>query len=209
MLEPHPYADLLPLMSKAEYRGLREAIRLDGQQVPAQVYAGQLLDGRNRARACQELGIPLKVEEFVGTDQTALVYVLSVNQNRRELSKSQRAKVAVELLLLISEDVNRKRIERLRETLRLKQTGESMLLVADTPDGVSEPVLARVLVADLMGVSGVYVQMALQLQRANPAMFEQVGAGRITLKAARARDFSTRLTGLVQEFEGSDPRPGG
>ena len=192
----HPYANLLPLMSATEYRRLKDAIALDGQQVPAQVFAGQLLDGRNRARACQELGIPLKVEEFVGTDQTALVYVLSVNQNRRELSKSQRAKVAVELLPLISEDVNRKRIERLRETLRLKQTGESMLLVADTPDDATGTVLARSLAADLMGVSGAYVQMAIQLKRLNHDMFEQVGAGKISLKAALRQAEGSATDGL-------------
>ena len=147
----HPYADLLPLMSEAEYRGLRDAIALDGQQVPAQVYMGQLLDGRNRRRACQELGIPLKVEQFAGTDQTALVYVLSVNQHRRELSKSQRAAVAVQLLPFISADVQAKRSARITATQRRKRTGEIMSRVAGSPPGASsEPALTRSVAADRM-----------------------------------------------------------
>ena len=112
---------------------------------------GQLLDGRNRRRACQELGIPLKVEQFVGTDQAALTYVLSVNQHRRELSKSQRAAVAVQLLPFISADVQAKRSARITATQRRKRTGEIMSRVAGSPPGASsEPALTRSVAADRM-----------------------------------------------------------
>jgi len=39
-----------------------------------------------------------------------------VNQHRRDLTKSQRAAVAATRLPLISEEVNRKRVEKLRGT---------------------------------------------------------------------------------------------
>ena len=195
-LAPHPYANLLPLMSEAAYRRLKDAIALDGQQVPAQVYAGQLLDGRNRARACRELGIALKVEPFVGTDQTALVYVLSVNQHRREMSQSQRAGVAAKLLPLVSEDVLAKRVARITATQRQKHGGEIVALVPQSPPEGDGSLRSRAIVADIMGVSARYVGDALGLQRDAPELFEQVCLGRVTLKAALRQAHGTAGDGL-------------
>ncbi|MBT3379773.1 MAG: ParB N-terminal domain-containing protein [Lentisphaerae bacterium] len=98
-LESHPYADLLPCMRDSQFSQLKESIELDGLQNPIVLYQGKILDGRNRARACHELGALLPAFEFLGSEQRALVYVLSANQHRRDLSASQRAAVAVELLL--------------------------------------------------------------------------------------------------------------
>ena len=129
------------LMSLAEFAALKHAIAMDGQLDPAILYQGLLLDGRNRFRACRELGIPLKVTQFVGTDQEALIRVLSVNQNRRDLTKSQRAAVAATLIPYLSEETNRARIDKLREVQRNRPEGGETL--ADLPKSIpedSEPV---------------------------------------------------------------------
>lgn len=60
VLEYHPLSELLPLMSTAEFAGHKDSIELDGQQVPAVLFEGRILDGRNRCKACIELGLLLR-----------------------------------------------------------------------------------------------------------------------------------------------------
>ena len=92
--------------------------------------------------------------------------------------------VAADLIPLLSIGVNQKRIERLRQTLRRTQAKEITALVQytdGTPDG---KVTAAGIAADIMGVSERYVADALRLQREDPKAFEEVRAGKLTLKAA-------------------------
>jgi ParB-like chromosome segregation protein Spo0J len=97
MMKVHPFADLLPPMTEAEYDALRESIRDNGQREPITLYRGLILDGRNRQRACDELGIKVATRTFTSTDSEALAYMLDLNVNRRHLSESQRAMIAKRL----------------------------------------------------------------------------------------------------------------
>ena len=56
----------------------------------------ELLDGRNRTRACKELGIVPKVEEFVGTEEEAAAFVESQNEHRRHLPAGEKKRLADE-----------------------------------------------------------------------------------------------------------------
>ena len=56
---------------------------------------GLLLDGRNRFKACQEVGIQPLFREYKGDNPTA--FVISLNLKRRHLNESQRAMVAAKL----------------------------------------------------------------------------------------------------------------
>ena len=91
--EIHPVADLFPLMSEAEYQGLKEDINENGQRESIVVWCEQIIDGRNRLRACNELG---KTPEYCELDEDVdpLKYVVSHNLHRRHLTTSQRAMVA-------------------------------------------------------------------------------------------------------------------
>ena len=126
-LAAHPLANLLPMMRPARFARLKQSIEFEGQQESVVVFEGRVLDGRNRLQACLELGIPVRVRHFQGTTDEALLYVISANQHRRDLSKSQRAAVAMDLTPLMSDSINQKRIERLRETLAAKRAGECLL----------------------------------------------------------------------------------
>jgi hypothetical protein len=50
--ESHPAADLFPMMTDAEPDALGEDMLQHGQREPIILYHGQILDGRNRYRAC-------------------------------------------------------------------------------------------------------------------------------------------------------------
>ncbi len=88
---------MLPPMPEAELAALAEDIKTNGQHHPAIITRdGQLLDGRHRQEACERLGRELKVVLWDGEDSgaSATAYVLSVNFNRRHLTKSQKACLA-------------------------------------------------------------------------------------------------------------------
>jgi hypothetical protein len=89
------------MMSEAEYEGLKEDIRLHGQNDDVLIWDGQLLDGRNRLRACLELGIKPGWAELPKT-LDPVAWVLSHNLHRRHLTTAQRAMVATNLATLLS-----------------------------------------------------------------------------------------------------------
>jgi hypothetical protein len=93
-VEFHPYADLFPLMTGEAYEAFVANIREHGVRHPIDTYRGQILDGRNRWRACQEIGVPCPSREWDGDPDDILPYVVSSNLQRRHLTESQRAMVA-------------------------------------------------------------------------------------------------------------------
>jgi N6-adenosine-specific RNA methylase IME4 len=92
----HPAAELFPLVEGEDFARLVADIRENGQQVPIVVTVqGELLDGRNRLRACEEIGIEPRADTYIGADPVG--YVVSLNVHRRHLNESQRAMVAAKL----------------------------------------------------------------------------------------------------------------
>lgn len=94
-LSAHPLADLFPLMNEADFTALRDDIAAQGLLEPLWLYEGQILDGRNRYKACKALGILPQVRTYQGKDP--LGFVLSMNLVRRHLNESQRALVAADV----------------------------------------------------------------------------------------------------------------
>lgn len=96
MKPSHPAAELFPLLEGAEFEQLVNDIREHGQREPIIVHDGMILDGRNRWRACEQLGIEPAVERWDGTG-TPEQFVISRNIMRRHLTSSQRAWLMSEL----------------------------------------------------------------------------------------------------------------
>lgn len=93
----HSAAMIFPEMSDVEWNSLCVDIRDNGLREPIVVYNGQVIDGRNRLRACRWLGVEPKFREYEGEEAGLIPYVLSLNLHRRHLSESQRAMVAAKL----------------------------------------------------------------------------------------------------------------
>lgn len=92
----HPAAELFPMMSPATFAGHLEDIRLNGLMEPIVIdREGRLIDGRNRERACEQLGIAATTKVYAGSD--VLQFVVSHNLHRRHLSDSQRAVIAAKV----------------------------------------------------------------------------------------------------------------
>ena len=92
----HPTANMLPQLSDAEYAELRDDIRTRGLLEPILRKDGHVVDGRHRLRACNELGIEPRFDEYEGADIVAEIF--SRNILRRHLTADQRAALIVKLL---------------------------------------------------------------------------------------------------------------
>jgi hypothetical protein len=97
----HPAAELFPMMAGDEYQALKEDIHVNGQNLSIATWTDPatkityLLDGRNRDRACRELGITPTYKAYAGADPVA--FVVSQNLHRRHLTESQRAMIAAQI----------------------------------------------------------------------------------------------------------------
>jgi hypothetical protein len=94
-LSQHPISATFPAMTEADFTALMKDIKAHGQRMPITVYEDQVLDGWHRYRACQQLSITPRLEEFTGIDPVA--FVISLNLKRRHLTESQRAMLGAEL----------------------------------------------------------------------------------------------------------------
>ena len=86
-LNHHPAADAFPMMEKVRFEELLNDIREHGQRESVTICGDMILDGRNRYKACLELGIIPKTKDF---DGDPWAYVWSLNGQRRDLVAEQR-----------------------------------------------------------------------------------------------------------------------
>jgi ParB-like chromosome segregation protein Spo0J len=84
----HPLTDIFPLMKEDSFADFVRQIEEHGIQHPITIYEGKVLDGRNRALACRQIGIDCPVEEFKGADPIA--FVLNENLHRRHLAPQEK-----------------------------------------------------------------------------------------------------------------------
>lgn len=155
-LEFHPIASIFPLMDGADFAGLRDDIAANGLREPIWLHEDKIVDGRNRYRACREVGIEPECREWDGEgDLTA--FVVSLNLHRRHLSESQRAMVAGELA-----------------NLSHGRHKDDRQICLSQPDA-----------AGLLGVSVRSVKSAQHVQRSGtPDLVKAVKAGEIKVSAA-------------------------
>lgn len=93
----HEVANIFPLMQGADFDALKADIAEHGQREPIWVDDdGSILDGRNRHRACVELGLNPTIAKWNGNG-SLVAFVVSLNLHRRHLTESQRAMVAAKL----------------------------------------------------------------------------------------------------------------
>lgn len=96
----HPLARAIPQMSEKDFLKLAEDIKAHGGvKVPIVVYGGQVLDGRHRVALASALKVPVRVDEFKGTENEARDHVVSLNVMRRHLTMAQRGLIVRELYL--------------------------------------------------------------------------------------------------------------
>ena len=90
----HPASNLFPLLRGEPFDALVRDIKEHGQQEPIYRFGGKILDGRNRLRACEKLGVEPWFEDLT-KDQCPdpFAMVMSLNFHRRHLEQKESGKV--------------------------------------------------------------------------------------------------------------------
>ncbi len=117
LVEIHPATEAIPLMKEEEYEGLLGDVRENGFRERVKVAGGVLIDGRHRLCAAVDTGIDVELEEI--HSDNLIKDVISFNLMRRELTRAQKAWIAVELEDLYSQEAR----ERSKQNLKQYQSG--------------------------------------------------------------------------------------
>jgi hypothetical protein len=155
--EFHELANVFSLIEGPDFDGLVDSIRANGQREPITYFEGKILDGRNRYRACVEVDVKPVGRDFEGSFEQARQFVIDANMHRRHLTTSQRAAAAAELATM-------------------KQGARTDL---PSKEGKSQAEAAK-----QMKVSVASVERAAIVKKADPALFEQVKKGNVSVTAA-------------------------
>lgn len=206
----HPAADLFPLLDGDELRELVDDIRANGLHEPVWLWDDPergtvLLDGRNRAKACETAGVPIRTQQYRGDDPIG--FSVALNLKRRHLTTGQKAFVALQVEPLYAAEAKRR--QGARTDLKAPEN-----LVADLPQGKS-----RERAAKIAGTSGRAVAQAKRVADAAPDLAEKVKAGQMAIDRAerviRDREAEQRRVNQARREaarEGLpstvDPRPG-
>ena len=83
----HELAELLPMIDDASFGELKDSISKHGILEPITLLDGKVLDGRNRLKACVELGIPCPARTVENLSPADAVAILNIH--RRHLNPSQ------------------------------------------------------------------------------------------------------------------------
>jgi hypothetical protein len=177
----HEIAALFPLMEGEPFEQLKADIQAHGQREPIWTWQGKIIDGRNRYRACNELGILPLMRVWDGNG-SLVQFVVSLNLHRRHLDKGQLAAVAVEMLPLLEAEAK----ERQRASGGKKSGLQAVpQKVGEPPNGAKRNGEAAVQAAKIVGTNAQYVRDARKLKAESPENFEQVKAGKLKLGEAK------------------------
>jgi hypothetical protein len=110
----HPAAMLFPMMKGAEFGALVEDIETNGLREPIVVYQEQILDGRNRLRACELAGVEPRFVEWDGVG-SPLGFVVSRNLHRRHLNESQRSVIGAQVKAMFEEEAAQRKAAALMQ----------------------------------------------------------------------------------------------
>ena len=91
----HEYANIYRMLPEIELAKLAQDIKEKGQLLPITSYEEQILDGRNRYKACLIAGVDPRIEEYTGDDPLGLV--ASLNDHRRHDTENERAMVGARM----------------------------------------------------------------------------------------------------------------
>lgn len=181
-MRAHYVANFFPLMEGKQFSDFVEDIRQNGLQEPIITYQGEILDGRNRFRACETLDVAPRMSEWRGAG-SATAFVISKNLHRRHLSESQRAMIAARV-------ANAKR----EDTLIPDAFGKAKKL--DEPIGSSREKKTLQEAAELLNVGRQSVVRARAvLTQGTQEEIKSVEAGRAAVSTVAQQILERRKTG--------------
>lgn len=157
----HPATELFPVMDETALAALVTDIANHGQREPILILDGQVIDGRHRLRACEQLGLEPMVREINADEGDPFSLVVSLNLHRRHLTESQRALIAAKL-------ANMRQGER-----------------TDLQPSANLPKVSQAEAARRLGVSERSVRHAVEIKNTGvPELIAAVEAGQVAVSTA-------------------------
>lgn len=183
MKEFHRIANIYPLMKDNEtekrlWKEFKNDIKENELLNPIMLFEDKILDGRNRAIACDETDTDVFYETFHGDENEALAYVTSTNDMRRHLTSSQRAAVAVNNEELYDQ-IQTEAKERMSEGGKGGKGG-----IKEGMETVPHLTKTREIVAEKTNTNPRYISDAKKIKEANPDLLQDVQNGKITIPKA-------------------------
>ena len=167
-------------MLPEDYARLKDDINKNGYDAnyPIWFYEGQILDGWNREKACNELHIEPIYAEFTGSTMDAIEFVMRSNK-RRNLTSSQWAAMAVlstDIIEAIQKEARDKQIEAGRFSNKLEKLPTSEAIHTDKKT------------AELFNTNSAYIYEAQRLKNEKPELFEAVKSGEKTITEVKKEE---------------------
>lgn len=219
-----PEADIFPLLGEDDLKALAADIDSNGQRQPISRYQGDILDGRNRylaiTRHCKP-GLEPKFEDV--EPESPIAFVISLNEKRRHLNGSQRAKAAAKAVPFFKAEAKKRQAEAGRKSAPGRPAKPGPIGPQFTP----QPRRATADAAQAFGTSDGSVKRALRVEeKGSKKLNEAVDQGALSLGKAeeiierypdkKSQDAEvvaiaeskmvTRVKGLTGEVEWYTPR---
>jgi N6-adenosine-specific RNA methylase IME4 len=222
-MKAHEAAEIFPMMSGEAFERFKADIKEHGQREPIVVHDGLILDGRNRAKACEELGLSPLTRAWDGQG-SAVAWVLSVNLHRRHLDESQRAMVGARALPIFEKEAAARMLAGTLASIDARgKAAEQAAVAANVSPGSVEraaqvvrhgaPELAHAVDAGLVSVSAASV-VATGLTHEEQRAIVAHGEREILAKAKEIRNQRAetrrqeRVEKLVEIARGDEPLVG-
>lgn len=204
-LPVYPYASIFDMMKGEEFEALVEDIRQHGQSDPIVIgYLDEglsrepvILDGRNRLRACEVLGVEptFRTEDMLEPHEFA-DWIVSKNIRRRHLEKGQLAFLAAEGLAVEAEFAKAR-----RKATQNNDAGRAEVVNLPPQAKTGK---ARDIVAKRFGVSGKSVSDAATVMKHDPDLAEAGKRGEVAPSTA-ARQIRQKIR--EEQAENNPPAP--
>jgi len=170
-LKIHPVCELFPPMSAELFAKLKADISTHGVREPIVIHEQFIVDGKNRFRACNELGIECPSRPWEGGESLTL-WALSKNLHRRHLTPSERAVIAQKMVPLIEAET---KAPKPRSTPATVGQSPRRTNAADSREHERDAVKTA---ASAVGVSSRLVSQADAVAKAAPEKLDEVAAGK-------------------------------
>lgn len=212
--------------NETDYNNIVKNMKENGYDItlPIVMFEGKVLDGWNRYKASQEVGIKAEAIQFNGSREDALMYSIRANKDRRHLGSSQLASLAVQaepLFKAIEDETRKKQREKQSEKSIGNNSASKNGLGKKLPEpflekeplgkklseGKNEPKKQEQLtrtaekVAEVFNTNKDYINQAKKLKEESPEKFQQVLNGEKNLNEIKKEEKKEKYKAKLKEFE--------
>lgn len=186
-LTKHRY-NFFPEMPAEDRLKLENDLRDNGydETQPIYIYQNAVLDGWNRYVLCNELSLTPKIIQYEGNDIDAIAFVMRTNK-RRNLNSSQWAAASVnaqEIVNKIKQSVEE--VKKKAQSANAVNRFTSIASVNNFTEAKKEnpDKRATAQIAKEFNTNHQYVSQLTKIKEENPALFDKVSAGEISVPEA-------------------------